>query len=69
MNRSLVTGLVIGAAVVTAGAAVANFARSDRTTEANAEAPAPPVDGRQHRFSLRCSHSACVPWAVSGGAR
>jgi uncharacterized protein YcfJ len=43
MNRSLVTGLVIGAAVVTAGAAVANFARSDRTTEANAEAPSPPA--------------------------
>lgn len=41
MNRSLVTGLVIGAAVVTAGATVANFARSDRTTEANAQAPAP----------------------------
>ena len=43
MNRSLVTGLVIGAAVVTAGATVANFAKSDRTTEAYAEAPAPPV--------------------------
>jgi uncharacterized protein YcfJ len=43
MNRSLVTGLVIGAAVVTAGATVANFARSDRTTAANAEAPAPVV--------------------------
>jgi uncharacterized protein YcfJ len=43
MNRSLVTGLVIGAAVVTAGATVANFARSDRTTQATAEAPAPPV--------------------------
>ena len=42
MNRSLVTGLVIGAAVVTAGAAVANFAKSDRTTEAAVEAPAPP---------------------------
>lgn len=41
MNRSLVTGLVIGAAVVTAGATVANFAKSDRTTEVNAEAPAP----------------------------
>lgn len=43
MNRSLVTGLVIGAAVVTAGATVANFVRSDRTTQANAEAPAPPM--------------------------
>jgi uncharacterized protein YcfJ len=43
MNRSLVTGLVIGAAVVTAGATVANFARSDRTTQAGTEAPAPPV--------------------------
>lgn len=39
MNRSLVTGLVIGAAVVTAGAAVANFA-FDRPAEANLEAPA-----------------------------
>jgi uncharacterized protein YcfJ len=42
MNRSLVTGLVIGAAVVTAGAAVANFAKSDRPAEVTAEAPAPP---------------------------
>jgi uncharacterized protein YcfJ len=40
MNRSLVTGLVIGAAVVTAGAAVANFA-FDRSPEAVVEAPAP----------------------------
>lgn len=48
MNRSLVTGLVIGAAVVTAGATVANFARSDRTAEANAEAPAPPVVAQEN---------------------
>jgi uncharacterized protein YcfJ len=40
MNKSLVTGVVIGVAVVTAGAAVANFA-FDRRTEANVEAPAP----------------------------
>jgi uncharacterized protein YcfJ len=40
MNKSLVTGLVIGAAVVTAGAAVANFAM-DRNVAANVEAPAP----------------------------
>lgn len=40
MNRSLVTGLVIGAAVVTAGAAVANFA-FDRPPEAVVETPAP----------------------------
>src|SRR5688572_6983338 len=39
MNKSLVTGLVIGAAVVTAGAAVANFA-FDRPPEApSAEIP------------------------------
>lgn len=43
MNKSLVTGLVIGAAVVTAGAAVANFAGKDRTAEANLEVPAPAV--------------------------
>jgi uncharacterized protein YcfJ len=40
MNKSLVTGLVIGAAVVTAGAAVANFA-FDRPPEASLETPAP----------------------------
>ena len=40
MNKSLVTGVVFGAAVVTAGAAVANFAL-DRRTEANVETPAP----------------------------
>lgn len=40
MNKSLVTGVVIGAAVVTAGAAVANFALGGKT-EAIVEAPAP----------------------------
>ena len=39
MNKSLVTGVVIGAAVVSAGAAVANFA-FDRKPEAMVEAPA-----------------------------
>jgi uncharacterized protein YcfJ len=39
MNKSLVTGVVIGAAVVTAGAAVANFTLGGKT-EANVEAPA-----------------------------
>jgi uncharacterized protein YcfJ len=39
MNKSLVTGVVIGAAVVSAGAAVANFA-FDRKPEANLEIPA-----------------------------
>lgn len=41
MNKSLITGLVIGAAVVTAGAAVANLAVFDRTAQAKLEAPAP----------------------------
>lgn len=41
MNKSLVTGLVIGAAVVTAGAAVANLAVFDRTAEASLKEPAP----------------------------
>jgi uncharacterized protein YcfJ len=40
MNRSLVTGVVIGAAVVTAGAAVANFTMGGKP-EAIVEAPAP----------------------------
>ncbi len=40
MNKSLVVGAVIGAAVVTAGAAVANFALGGKT-EALVEAPAP----------------------------
>jgi uncharacterized protein YcfJ len=38
MNKSLVTGVVIGAAVVSAGAAVANFA-FDRNPEGVAEVP------------------------------
>jgi uncharacterized protein YcfJ len=42
MNKSLVVGAVIGAAVVTAGAAVANFALGGKT-EALVEAPAPVV--------------------------
>jgi uncharacterized protein YcfJ len=42
MNKSLVMGAVIGAAVVTAGAAVANFAMGGKT-EAIVEAPAPPA--------------------------
>lgn len=42
MNKSLVVGAVIGAAVVTAGAAVANFALGGKT-EALVEAPAPAV--------------------------
>src|SRR5687767_13023868 len=40
MNKSLVVGAVIGAAVVTAGAAVANFALGGKS-EAIVEAPAP----------------------------
>lgn len=44
MNRSLVTGLVIGAAVVTAGAAVANFAFDGPRQEAPlVQAPAAPA--------------------------
>jgi uncharacterized protein YcfJ len=39
MNKSLVTGVVIGAAVMTVGAAVANFTLGGKT-EANVEAPA-----------------------------
>src|SRR5690349_21518610 len=39
MNKSLVTGVVIGAAVVTAGAAVANFTFGSKN-EASVEAPA-----------------------------
>ena len=42
MNKSLVTGVVIGAAVVSAGAAVANFA-FDSKPEATAEIPAAAV--------------------------
>jgi uncharacterized protein YcfJ len=40
MNKSLVTGAVIGAAIVTAGAAVANLA-FDRTPQTQAEVVAP----------------------------
>lgn len=40
MNKSLVTGLVIGAAVVSAGAAVANFAFDRRTADVDAPPPA-----------------------------
>jgi len=42
MNKSLVTGVVIGAAVVSAGAAVANFAFDRKPEQAvDLEAPAP----------------------------
>jgi uncharacterized protein YcfJ len=37
MNKSMVTGIVIGAAVVTAGAAVANFTVFDREAEVTPE--------------------------------